>query len=109
MGLITIGNKGSTYYKRRTYPIRKALSCGQSPTAEQSSEVATELLTSFYAGEIDRVELIYTQFNSMISSTPTVRTLIPLLPSGMEMEGDEMFQACQQGRRLRGGEGDHPG
>merc|ERR1712124_235145 len=50
------------------------------------------LLTSFYAGEIDRVELIYTQFNSMISSTPTVRTLIPLLPSGMEMEGDEMFK-----------------
>merc|ERR1719443_2428911 len=28
----------------------------------------------------------------MISSTPTVRTLIPLLPSGMEMEGDEMFK-----------------
>merc|ERR1712224_710009 len=35
---------------------------------------------------------IYTQFNSMISFTPTLRTLIPLLPSGMEMEGDEMFK-----------------
>merc|ERR1719224_88355 len=28
----------------------------------------------------------------MISSMPTVRTLIPLLPSGMEMEGDEIFK-----------------
>ena len=28
----------------------------------------------------------------MISSVPTVRTLIPLLPSGMEMEGDEIFK-----------------
>merc|ERR1719316_2547275 len=83
--LVLIGNKGNTYFKRRENPIRKSLACGQAPTAEQSSSVATELLSSFYAGEIDRVELIYTQFNSMISSTPTVRTLIPLLPSGMEM------------------------
>merc|ERR1719313_704132 len=66
--------------------------CGQSPTAEQSSSIATELLSSFYSGEVDRVELIYTQFNSMIAFTPTLRTLIPLLPSGMEMEGDEMFK-----------------
>jgi len=90
--LITIGNKGNTYFKRRTNPIRKSIPCGQSPTAEQSSSIATELLSSFYAGEVDRVELIYTQFQSMISSIPTVRTLIPLLPSGMEMEGDEMFK-----------------
>merc|ERR1711939_142956 len=90
--LVLIGNKGTTYFKRRENPIRKSLACGQAPTAEQSSAVATELLSSFYAGEIDRVELVYTQFNSMISSTPTVRTLIPLLPSGMEMEGDEMFK-----------------
>merc|ERR1711988_421971 len=27
-----------------------------------------------------------------ISSVPTVRTLIPLLPTGMEMEGDEIFK-----------------
>merc|ERR1719299_24732 len=89
---ILIGNKGSTYFKRRENPVRKAMMCGQSPTAEQSSEIATELLSSFYSGEVDRVELIYTQFQSMISSIPTVRTLIPLLPSGMEMEGDEMFK-----------------
>merc|ERR1719420_1855773 len=90
--LILIGNKGSTYFKRRENPIRKAMMCGQSPTAKQSSSIATELLSSFYSGEVDRVELIYTQFQSMISSIPTVRTLIPLLPSGMEMEGDEMFK-----------------
>merc|ERR1719163_972325 len=28
----------------------------------------------------------------MIASIPTVRTLVPLLPSGMEMEGDEIFK-----------------
>merc|ERR1719420_658650 len=90
--LILVGNKGGTYFKRRETPIRSSQACGQAPTADQSSSIATELLSSFYSGEIDRVELIYTQFNSMISFTPTLRTLIPLLPSGMEMEGDEMFK-----------------
>merc|ERR1712146_441405 len=51
-----------------------------------------ELLSSYYAGELDRIELLYTSFISMISSMPTIRTLIPLLPSGMEMEGDEIFK-----------------
>merc|ERR1719487_2987431 len=90
--LITIGNKGSTYFKKRETPVRKAIPCTQSPTADQATEVANELLSSYYAGELDRIELLYTSFISMISSVPTVRTLIPLLPSGMEMEGDEIFK-----------------
>merc|ERR1719395_183230 len=90
--LILVGNKGGTYFKRRETPVRKAIPCGQSPTSEQAIEIANELLSSYYAGELDRVELLYTSFISMISSVPTVRTLVPLLPSGMEMEGDEIFK-----------------
>merc|ERR1711907_254155 len=90
--LILIGNKGGTYFKKRATPVRKMVPCGQSPTAEQANEIANELLASYYAGELDRIELLYTSFISMISSTPTVRTLVPLLPSGMEMEGDEIFK-----------------
>jgi len=90
--LILIGNKGSTYFKRRSTPVRKAIPCTQAPTAAQASEVANELLASYYAGELDRIELLYTSFISMISSVPTARTLIPLLPTGMEMEGDEIFK-----------------
>jgi len=90
--LVLIGNKGSTYFKKRATPVRKAIPCGQAPTAEQASEIANELLASYYAGDLDRIELLYTTFISMIASMPTVRTLIPLLPSGMEMEGDEIFK-----------------
>jgi len=90
--LILIGNKGSTYFKKRETPVRKMIPCGQAPTAAQAQEVADELLSSYYAGEIDRVELLYTTFISMIASSPTVRTLVPLLPSGLEMEGDEIFK-----------------
>jgi len=90
--LIVIGNKGSTYFKKRDTPIRKMVPCTQAPNAEQAQEIANELLSSYYAGELDRIELLYTTFISMIKSVPTVRTLIPLLPSGMEMEGDEIFK-----------------
>ena len=90
--LILVGNKGGTYFKKRETPVRKAIACGQAPTAEQAAEISSELLSSYYAGEIDRVELLYTTFISMINSKPTGRTLIPLLPSGLEMEGDEIFK-----------------
>jgi len=90
--LILVGNKGGTYFKRRETPVRKAVACGQAPTAAEAQSVADELLSSYYAGELDRVELIFTSFISMIASMPTVRTLIPLLPSGLEMEGDEIFK-----------------
>jgi F-type H+-transporting ATPase subunit gamma len=90
--LLLIGNKGKTYFKRRETPVIKSLPTGQAPTAAQAQEISSELLSSFYAGDLDRVELIYTSFISMISSIPNVRTLIPLLPSGLEMEGDEIFK-----------------
>merc|ERR1719238_2061865 len=90
--LIVVGNKGCTYFKKRETPVRKMIPCGQAPTAEQATEIASELLSSYYAGELDRIELLYTSFISMISSVPTGRTLVPLLPSGMEMEGDEIFK-----------------
>jgi F-type H+-transporting ATPase subunit gamma len=90
--LLVIGNKGNTYFKKRDTPVRKAIPCGQAPTAEQAQDIASELLSSFYGGELDRVELLYTSFISMINSKPQVRTLIPLLPSGMEIEGDEIFK-----------------
>jgi len=90
--LIVIGNKGTTYFGKRETPVRKTMPCTQVPSAAQAQEISDELLASYYAGELDRIELLYTSFISMISSVPTVRTLIPLLPSGMEMEGDEIFK-----------------
>jgi F-type H+-transporting ATPase subunit gamma len=90
--LILVGNKGGTYFKRRATPIRKSIACGQAPTAEQATEIASELLSSYYAGDLDRIELIYTSFVSMISSIPSVRTMVPLFPGGIEMEGDEIFK-----------------
>merc|ERR1719440_97318 len=90
--LITVGNKGSTYFGKRATPVRKAVPCGQSPTAAEATAIANELLSSYYAGELDRIELLYTSFVSMISSVPALRTIFPLTPAGIEQEGDEIFK-----------------
>jgi len=99
--LITIGNKAERYFKRRETPVRKSVPAGQAPTAEQALEIGNEILTSFYANELDRVELLYTSFLSMVASEPKVRTLIPLLPSGMEIEGDEVFKLTSQDGQMK--------
>jgi F-type H+-transporting ATPase subunit gamma len=99
--LITVGKKAATYFKRRETPVRKSLDAGQAPTAEQALEIGNEILASFYSNELDRVELLYTSFLSMVSSQPKVRTLIPLLPSGMEIEGDEVFKLTSQDGQMK--------
>merc|ERR1719343_391935 len=98
---ITVGNKGSSYFKKRQpgmeakgakTPVRAMYPCGQGPTAEEATTIANELLSSYYSGEIDRIELMYTSFVSMITSVPSIRTIIPLTPAGIESEGDEIFK-----------------
>jgi len=90
--LICVGNKGIKYFGKRETPVRSNTPCTQAPTAAQATALSEEVLASYYADEVDRVELIYTTFVSMVSSIPSVRTIIPLLPGGIEMEGDEIFK-----------------
>merc|ERR1719213_1560135 len=76
--LITVGNKGIQYFGRRETPIRAKYPCTQAPTAEMATDIAIEILN--------------TSFVSMIASVPSVRTIVPLSPTGLEMEGDEIFK-----------------
>jgi len=98
--LITVGNKGIQYFGRRDTPIRAKYPCGQAPKAAEATEIASEMLSSFYSGELDRIELIYTSFISMIASKPSVRTIVPLTPTGLEMEGDEIFKMTTRDGQL---------
>lgn len=90
--LILIGKKGVTYFKRRNYPIRKAVDCGQNPDSKQALEISEEILNTYLSGESDAVELLYTKFVSLIASVPSVRTLVPFKASEISQEGDEVFQ-----------------
>ncbi|GJQ12789.1 hypothetical protein GpartN1_g4580.t1 [Galdieria partita] len=99
--LVCIGAKGYQFFRRRGFPIRRYIRIGQSPTADSATEISEYLLAEFLSGEVDRVELLYTRFVSLISSQPSIRTLLPLNPSGLESKGDEIFQLRTRGGKFQ--------
>ena len=73
-----MGRKANQYFKRREQPIDASFTgLEQIPTADEASSIADELLSLFLSDEVDRVELIYTRFVSLVSSRPVVQTLLP--------------------------------
>jgi F-type H+-transporting ATPase subunit gamma len=90
--LVCVGKKPIQWFKKRPTPVVKDWPMGQAPTSAEASEISEYLLSSYLAGDTDSVEIIYTQFVSLIASTPKIRTMLPLKLRGIEAEGDEMFQ-----------------
>lgn len=90
---VLVGRKATQYFKRRDQPIEASFTgLDQIPSAEEASRIADELLSLFLSGKVDRVELIYTRFVSLVSSRPVVQTLMPLDPQGLEAADDEIFR-----------------
>jgi F-type H+-transporting ATPase subunit gamma len=95
---VLVGRKASQYFKRRDQPIEASFTgLEQIPTADEASQIADELLSLFLSGKVDRVELIYTRFVSLVSSRPVVQTLLPLDPQGLEAADDEIFRLTTRG------------
>lgn len=107
--LVLVGNKGKQYFSRRPqYDVARAFSLGATPTTREAQAVADEIFSDFVSAEVDKVELVYTKFISLINSNPTVQTLLPLTPTGelCDIDGncvdaaeDEVFKlTTQQGQ-----------
>ncbi len=95
---VIVGRKANQYFKRRNAPIDASFTgLEQIPTAEEASQIADQLLSMFLSETVDRVELIYTKFVSLVSSRPVVQTLMPLDPQGLEPKDDEIFRLTSSG------------
>jgi len=94
--LILVGKKGTVYFKRREFPIRKTYETGQNPTAKEALKISEEILNTYLSGESDAIELLYTKFLSLIASQPSVRTLVPFSASDITEKGDEVFQLTSE-------------
>jgi len=62
--------------------LAKAFDLGQNPTTKEAQALADEIFAEFVSEEVDKVELIYTKFVSLISSDPIIQTMLPLTPQG---------------------------
>lgn len=81
--IISVGKKGNTYFNRRPYiPVDRFLEVGQLPTAKEAQTIADDVFSLFVSEEVDKVELLYTKFVSLIKSNPVIHTLLPLSPKG---------------------------
>ncbi|MGF1517644.1 MAG: F0F1 ATP synthase subunit gamma [Nodosilinea sp.] len=95
---VLIGRKAIQYFKRREQPIEASFTgLEQIPTADEAATIADELLSLFLSDEVDRVELVYTRFVSLVSSRPVIQTLLPLDPQGLEVPDDEIFRLTTKG------------
>jgi F-type H+-transporting ATPase subunit gamma len=96
--LVLVGRKAAQYFQRRNQPISETFTgLEQIPTAAEASKIADELLSLFLSESVDRVELIYTKFVSLISSRPVTQTLLPLDPDVLGSSDDEIFRLTTRG------------
>jgi F-type H+-transporting ATPase subunit gamma len=108
--LCLVGSKGIRYFKRRPqYDIAKSFALGSTPTTKEAQAVADEIFADFVSQEVDKVELVYTKFVSLITSNPTIQTLLPLTPTGelcdvdgncVDASEDEIFKLTTTEGRL---------
>ncbi len=100
--LVLVGRKANQYFQRRERPIKASYTgLEQVPTADEAAQIADELLSLFLSETVDRIELIYTRFVSLVSSRPVVQTLLPLDPQGLEAQDDEIFRLTTRGGQFQ--------
>lgn len=108
--LISVGKKGNAYFRRRPNVNVDRFVEGESfPTSKEAQVIADDVFSLFLTEEVDKVELLYTKFVSLIKSDPVVHTLLPLSAKGeargvngksVDVGDDEFFRLTTKGGKL---------
>jgi F-type H+-transporting ATPase subunit gamma len=77
--LFCIGKKPGAYFRFRNYRVEFSYEgFTAEPTYEDARRIADDVANAFITGEVDEVELIYTEFVSMGTQRVSVRRFLPL-------------------------------
>ncbi|MEM8806409.1 MAG: F0F1 ATP synthase subunit gamma [Cyanobacteria bacterium P01_G01_bin.38] len=99
---VLVGRKATQYFERRDQPIdAKYTGLEQIPIASEAAKIADEILSLFLSESVDRVEIVYTKFISLVSSRPVVQTLLPFDRQGLEAQDDEIFRLTTRGGQFQ--------
>ncbi len=80
--ILCIGRKPRDYFAFRGYDVDRVFTgFTDNPTFEDARKVARRVRTLFDSGEVDQVELVYTEFVSLGTQRPVVRRFLPLEPT----------------------------
>merc|ERR1712190_694358 len=69
--------------------------------AKTASEIGESLRNLFLSGEVDKVEIIYAKFVNLLTNEATVRSLLPLSPTGIEDPEDETFRVTTDEGKMK--------
>jgi F-type H+-transporting ATPase subunit gamma len=58
-------------------------------------DIAKDVAEHFLSGGVDRVELVYSRFQSIVMQTPTVAPLLPVQPVGDAPKGSGGHYLCE--------------
>ena len=86
LSLVVVGKKGREYFRRRAWPVLATFT-DQGPDAnvEFARRVTADLLERFQSGAVDRVEILYTRFQSATRRRVTREIFLPI---GAEAHGE---------------------
>lgn len=87
-GVFAVGRKARDAYRRRAVPILGEFTgLGDSPHYYQAKAIADAIIAMYQRGEVDRVDLVYTQFINAMTQRPVSVQLLPMAPPEEEQEG----------------------
>jgi len=98
--LITIGRKGSDYFRKKKYPVLESHDdFFDTLTYDKVSELAVKLMKIFTDKEADRIELVYNQFKNAAVQRILVEQYLPITATVQEkstpspkIEADYIFE-----------------
>ncbi len=92
--LAPIGKRTCAYFVRRGWSLQDAVrTLGDQVDLELVRELAGRVIGLFLAGEVDRVEFLYTRFITTSRRSVEIGTLLPVAPeAGAEGEVDFIFE-----------------
>ena len=92
--LYVVGRKANDVFKRRPWPIRKAITdLGGVIDLGRFNAIADELMQLYLEDEVQEIVVFYTRFVSTLSYQPTRSLLLPLKPPAEDEEGEESQRA----------------
>lgn len=105
--LISVGKKANSYFQRKQGISVERFVRGEGlPTSKEAQVIADDVFSLFLSEEVDKVELLYTKFVSLIKSDPVVHTLLPLgrvwdaNGRGVDATEDEFFRLTTKEGKL---------
>ncbi len=98
---ITAGRKGQQFIARTKRTLAADFPLRDTPAFNETKTVSKYVIEQFLSGEVDRVSVLFTNFENTLVQKPVIRTLLPISPFDLP-EGAEKQATQEDAQNLYG-------